>query len=329
MNKRSISLPFFKSIINLTIFSKTSETSSSSKILTNLVFPTFKFAFFTKIAFFLLLINLNSCYEPEEGCLDLTSTNFDLDADEPCVDCCTYPKLKIRFNNKWQYADTLVAFTTDTFYLDVNNDPFRIERIRFYWSDYQLVLNDGSKIATTDLIDIKVANGADTSTINIVDHFMLADVNSSTDNFTLGSIRPNGILQGLNTNFGIDRPANSAITDDFTSTHVLAPQLGNMNYGSEEGYIFAKIELFKDTTATDTIPYIINVFGDNALRNLTLDLPVPVILTEGFNPLLIIETDFAKWFDGINIRTGDTSTIQTQIVDNIAESFTLKEVLAN
>lgn len=281
------------------------------------------------IIIILFSLFFTSCYEPVEGCLDRSATNFDLDADEQCLDCCTYPSLKIQFDNKWNFPDTLAAFSTDSVFHDALDKPFRIERIRFYWSNYHLEMDGGTTLPTTDLIDLKIPDGTDTATINVVDHFLLADISSSKSSLTLGSIEPEGILYGLSTDFGIARPENSAITSELATSHALAPQIGKMNYGSEIGYVFAKIELYRDTISTDTIPVVVNIHGDTALRSLYLPLPVPVILIEGFNPLLVIETDFSKWFEGIDIRNSDTTTLQTQIVNNIAESFTLKEIYAD
>ena len=271
---------------------------------------------------------LTACYEPVEDCLDRRATNFDISADEPCPDCCTYPKLKIRFDNKWQYPDTLLAFRTDTVFYDALNQPFRINRIRFYWSGFRLVLDSGEELPITDLIDIKIPNGIDTMTLNVVDHFLLADINSSTDNLTLGTIVPEGMMTGFKTYFGIADPANKAFISEIPKNHVLAPQLGNLNYDTDIGYVFAQIEYFQDTIAVDTIPVIINIFGADALKSLSFDLPMPVKLIEGFNPQLVIETDFAHWFEGVNVRLGDTLAIQTQISNNIEGSFTLKDVLS-
>jgi len=280
------------------------------------------------ISLFIISFSLTACYEPTEGCLDRRATNFDISADEPCPDCCTYPTLKIRFDNKWQYPDTLLAFRTDTVFYDVLNQPFRINRIRFYWSNFKLLLDNGGELSITDLIDIKIPDGTDTMTLNVIDHFLLADINSSTNNLTLGTIVPEGVMTGFKTDFGIADPVNKAFISEIPEGHVLSPQLGNLNYDTDLGYVFAQIEYFQDTTAADTIPVIINIFGADALKPLSFDLPTPVMLTEGFNPQLVIETNFAHWFEGVNVRLGDTTTIQAQISNNIEGSFVLKEVLS-
>ena len=79
----------------------------------------------------LMAVLLSACYEPTEGCLDVRATNFDLDADEGCADCCTYPELSLRFENVWVYPDSVAPLRLHTFYVDAVGNPFRFERIRF------------------------------------------------------------------------------------------------------------------------------------------------------------------------------------------------------
>jgi hypothetical protein len=41
------------------------------------------------------IMTVMSCYEPQEGCLDQLSSNFDALADNECAECCTYPNIEI------------------------------------------------------------------------------------------------------------------------------------------------------------------------------------------------------------------------------------------
>ncbi|MGH1435960.1 MAG: MbnP family protein [Lewinella sp.] len=280
------------------------------------------------VLFLLTVFCLTGCYEPTPGCLDTRATNFDLDADEACPDCCTFPQLRVRFNNIWTYQDTAISLRLDTFFHDVNNNPFRLQRIRFYWSDLQLNLSDGTTLEITDSLDISIANGSDTSMIYVRDDYLLADIDRATRNITLASIETSGMLASLSTTFGIKEPVNSTVTTSVSTSHPLAPQSGQMNLGATAGYIFAKIEYFQDTTSIDTIPRVINIFGSDFLRELQLDLPTPTTFIEGFDPILVIENDVSRWFTGIDVRQADTIALKNQFVDNLTQSFTLLEVLA-
>lgn len=282
-----------------------------------------------RIIFFLsCLLCLVGCYEPTEGCLDTRATNFDLDADEACPDCCTFPALQIQFNNVWVYTDEVASLRLDTFYLDANDNPFRFQRIRFYWSNLRLQLANGETLTITDSLDLSIANGTDTSMIEVRDDYLLADIDRATRSVSLNSLVPSGTLASLQATFGISDPVNRAVTTSVSSSHPLAPQAGQMNLGSETGYIFAKIEFFQDTITTDTTPRVINIYGQDFLQELTLDLPVPTTFIEGFDPVLVIENDISRWFSGINVRQTDTTALKNQFVDNLTQSFQLLEVLA-
>jgi hypothetical protein len=280
------------------------------------------------VLFLLVVFCFSGCYEPTPGCLDTRATNFDLDADEACPDCCTFPQLRVRFDNIWSYQDTMVALRLDTFYVDANNNPFRLQRIRFYWSDLQLQLSSGETLTITDSLDLSIANGSDTSMLTVRDDYLFADIDRATRNVTLNTIEPSGVLTSLMATFGIQEPVNRAVTTSVSNSHALAPKSGQMNLGAEVGYIFAKIEYFQDTTAIDTVPRIINIYGTDFLRELQLDLPTPMTFIEGFDPVLVIENDVSRWFSGINVRQADTTALKNQFVDNLTQSFQLIQVLA-
>ena len=274
----------------------------------------------------LLIVLLSACYEPTEGCLDVRASNFDLDADGPCADCCTFPELNLRFNNVWSYADTTVSFGLDTFYLDVQDHPFLIDRIRFYWSNIRLQLTNGEVLRIQDSLDISIAEAGDTSMTTILDDIALAEISGSSRTVQVGTVIPDGTLLGLRTTFGISDPTNKAITTSVSTSHPLAPQAGQMNFGSDLGYVFAKIEYFTDTMATDTMA--INLYGSDFIRELSLDLSAPMMFVDGFNPTLVIEQDISRWFEGIDARSTDTIALKNQFVQNLTQSFLLTELLA-
>jgi hypothetical protein len=273
-----------------------------------------------------IVFSLVACYEPVEGCLNPRASNFDLDADEACSDCCTLPELKITFNAVWSDAEESQVLRLDTFYTDALGQAWRFKRLRFYWSGLSLEKTDGSLLLIQDSLTIAIAAGADTSTIVIRDDIVLADIVGASRRFTVGTIEANGFMSRLNGFLGIAQPANRAVTTSVPSTNPLAPQLGKMNFGSENGYVFAKLEYYQDTIATDTIAREINIFGEDVLTAFSLDLPLPMQLVEGFDQVLLIEQDIARLFDGINVRLADTSLLKVQFVNNLTQSFQLLEV---
>ncbi|MEL6655126.1 MAG: MbnP family protein [Bacteroidota bacterium] len=283
----------------------------------------------TGLCCLLMAALLSACYEPTEGCLDVRATNFDLDADEACADCCTFPSLNLRFSNVWTYPDTTVSLRLDTFYVDAAGNPFRFDRIRFYWSNLRLVTSTGETLRIIDSLDLSIAEGGDTSMITILDDIALADIGGSTETVSLGTLEPSGTLTQLQATFGIEDPTNKAVTTSVSTSHPLAPQAGQMNLGSDLGYIFAKIEYFQDTTSIDTIPREINLYGNDFRQDLMLDMLAPTPFIEGFNPTLVIEQNITKWFEGIDVRSTDTTALKNSFVENLTQSFTLTSLLAN
>lgn len=280
---------------------------------------------------FLLHLSLTGCYEPVEGCLDPSATNFDLDADEACPDdCCQYPDLQVRFQHVWTYPDTILALRLDTFYHDGLDQAFRIEQIRYYWSDVTAIRPDGSALLTTDSVELDLVIAGDTIRNQLIlDNYLLARAGPSTTTYTIGEIVPTGDVSQLIAQFGIPEPVNSAVETSLPSSHPLGPQISQMNLGTDIGYVFAKLELYRDTLAADTTPLVLHLTGEDFLRPLSLDLPAPAMLFEGTNPIFLIETNYTQWFEGVDIRSTDTTSMKQIIVNNIANSFTFLELQTN
>lgn len=273
------------------------------------------------------LLALAACYEPEQGCLDSRATNFALDADEACDDCCTYPQLRVRFSHRWETADTAFNFQADGVYTDGLGQAFRIQRIRFYWSDISLSRPSGDPLLPRDSILIDYVQGGDTTELMVADNFALAAAGASATTATIGTVQPEGTVVGLGATFGIGEPANSAsvTSPEFGSSHPLSPQAGRMNLGADRGYVFAKIELLPDTAVNDTL--VLHLFGDAYRRDLQLPLPAATPLLEGFAPRANVTVNYASWFQGVDVRASDTTAMKQQIVNNLTQAFTFTELI--
>lgn len=271
----------------------------------------------------LLLLSLSACYEPTEGCLNPRATNFDLDADEACSNCCSFPELSVVFSHVWDYGDTIVSLSTDTFYLDKNNQPWRFKRARFYWSAVALQRSSLGELQITDSITFSVANMGDTTSISTLDDYLLIDTDDGSSTTTIGALEPEGTLEQLNVRFGLSPDVNRALSTSVPDDHPLAPQLGNLNYGTETGYVFAKLEFYKDTIATDTVAVEVNIFGDAFSEEFMLPLSSPTAFVEGFDPQLTVQVDFAAWFNNLDLRNADTTSLKAEFVNNMTNTFQL------
>ncbi|MEZ4987179.1 MAG: hypothetical protein R2795_19415 [Saprospiraceae bacterium] len=50
-------------------------------------------------------------------------------------------------------------------------------------------------------------------------------------------------------------------------------------------------------------------------------------LVDGYNPTVVVQHDIARLFQGINVRSTDTTALKQQFVSNCTASFTALEVL--
>jgi hypothetical protein len=89
--------------------------------------------------------------------------------------------------------------------------------------------------------------------------------------------------------------------------------------------VYQFIELFRDTTAADTIPEQLRIGTFANLQQ--VQLPVGGEKIPGFNLKVVIQIDYSKWLAGINVATDSNAELQQIIVGNTAEAFSLQEIV--
>lgn len=278
----------------------------------------------------LLLLLLSACYEPVEGCLDITATNFQVDADEPCPDnCCTYPSIKLAIDHCYEIAtDSFVTLNYgDSIYIDGVGNPFRINGIQFYLSEFQIVSTTGAPFGVQDSLEVEQIDpiNGDTTLVTLEDNFLLLNPVVKNVNITLGENRTVGNFSGIRFKLGLDMPANYTNPSSLNDNHPLALQNDNMYASPEEGYIFYKVGLFDGIGVEDTIPKITEIIGANNLRE--VELATPFTIDEGFDVTISIRIDYEDWFKSLDIiECLQTGTLEEKIVENIAQSFSVIEV---
>lgn len=265
-----------------------------------------------------------SCYEPKEGCLDAEATNFDANADELCPNCCEYPTLSLSFLHKIATSDTTSTnlVYNDSAYTVDGTHFFKINQIRFYISDVQLIHTDGSLYTTTDSIELKIPqNSGDTSNISVPNNYILVDRNNFQDN-TLGNFRKSGNFEGLQFQLGVIEPANHADPNQLSDNHPLSLQEESMHWSTDSGYIFNQIALFPDTIVTDSI--VVNYGTNEWLRPVSLQ--GTFFIPQGFDVTLVLQINYLEWFRNINFQTDTKPEMAAKIADHVAASFSFVEV---
>jgi hypothetical protein len=270
--------------------------------------------------YFLVILSFgilqSSCNDDEEGCLDTQATNFDVTADIACNSCCTYPTLSFRINHV--YDSITNNFVLSGTYLDAIDSPYLVSAIQYYISDVQLVRADGSEVGVTDILDLTFF---DNTIASVEDNFSLIKKSiGSYNSVDIGTINTNGNFTKIRFNVGVNNPANYAVIGSMPDEHALSAQTESMHLDITEGYIFNKIQIVKDTTTNDITTYEIS--GDNNLVSVELDYPIS--LESGYDLGLIVYLDYKKLFESIDFQNDDDNTIQTKIVTNTANAFSIE-----
>ena len=283
---------------------------------------------FIIITSFIILIA--GCQTPSEGCLDIDATNFDAAADESCMDCCTYPKLKLKIlhsvtSTGTMQQDTCITHSVDSVFTNGGNNYFKIKDISFYLSDIQLVTPSGAVAEVEDRITLSVYDDliAQTSKDTIVKNdFVL--VERGAFSYTLGKFRAPGMYAKVRFKIGIPPALNSTDVDTLVTTHALSGSKG-MHFDTRgQGFVFQKFIVVKDTmtSLTETSTYEIGQIFTNAIE---VELDFSKVFDPGFDVEIPLKVNYTTWLKGINFATDTEASIKSAIVNNAAEAFTIGE----
>ncbi len=253
------------------------------------------------------MLSTSGCMQ-EEGCLDAEASNFSVSADKDCAaECCEYPKLDIRF---FALAGG-GGFSTNTFYLDAAGTPFRIENIRFFISDVQLLRADGTQVGVKDTVTLQPAE------TRVEDNYALTQLN--TFSYEIGDIAGYGDFVGVRFNVGLDSTANAVEPELMPEGHPLGIQQDTMYVDSEEGYAFSKIDIAVAVADTTTQTY--NITGNDNLATVSLTNTFSFLKT--FGTEVQLNVDYLQLFDTVDFLNDDENIIIQKIVNNTPAAFSI------
>ncbi len=217
---------------------------------------------------------LLGCYEDSTGCLDPDADNYDLLADQACVDCCTFPALSVRVSSVWQDTAVVVGRT----YTDGFGHAFQFVRFRYYLGDLRLTSADA---ALADPSRTVALVAADNSPLSLNGNYLLASLTTTTT--PVGTLRTgSSTLTGLSGTYGLaDRYRTVAPTLAPTGD-ALRTQPGRLNFNDGRGYVQARLEYTRspggDTLSVSTygsLPFLLD-FGQGVTPARGFDLRVDV-----------------------------------------------------
>ncbi len=274
---------------------------------------------------FLLLGLLPSCYEPESGCLDNEALNYSLDADRSCSDCCEYPSLRLDVQHRFT-RDSLVQgiLPSNTVHIDDFDQAFRFKSIRFFLNKLHLLDASGNPLMVEEELPLVVIEGSRIRLDTVEDNFALVDVSNLSD-YTIGTIRGGGQFNGLSFDLGLTDPASKADIDEVPVDHPLdAPEL---YLSDEEGYVFFKMELYRDTTQATLDSVSVQIDRTTSLPD--FNFPIDFFLNPGFNSEVVLRINYADLLAGVNVRTDSAEEMYQKIVNNLTNSFLVIDVTAD
>jgi hypothetical protein len=255
------------------------------------------------------MAGLSTCYTPREGCLDIAASNFDATADENC--CCVYPNLRLQVE---QVFDTL-NFIENRIY-QTGNTYFRIKNVVFYLSDFELVQNSlVYRVSDTVVLSVFNAPG-DTVKTTFLDDFLLLR-RENIDN-AIGVFPPTGTFEKIRFRIGLNTSANTTLPSRAPTGHPLAPQNDTLWRGNIDKFVFAKMIVSGDTSAS-AIPDTLR-FTAADLPNIIFEQNTTLEHEPGYDFIVGLKIDYKVLFQNVD-WSAPASAIKLTIRDNLAAAL--------
>lgn len=270
---------------------------------------------YASVIFITGLLFLSGCYQPKEGCLDLSATNFDANADKDC--CCTYPQLRLNITQRYGAN----PFTENGLYLDAANHPFYLRNVSYYLSDFE-ILQQGKKYKTLDTIGLYALQPGTGQLARLIfrDDFVL--VRRSSVNNDAGVTRQEGIFNGLRFRLGVTDSAQWVLPNRAPTSHPLYQQTDSL-WRQPNGYVFLQLIVARDTTRNkpnDTLSFSRKDLPGFFIEETGLSIHKKL----GANLEFSMLADYQKMLEGINWTVGDKNTWKNQIKANLIRTFSVK-----
>lgn len=266
------------------------------------------------IAGLIIALTTSSCYEPQQGCLDVRAVNYYAGADENC--CCRYPKLMLTSD---QVFDSLL-FRLDSLYPADNGDLFRIKNIVFYISDVELG-NAAETVRTSDSLQFRLFNTIQQDTVR---QWLRDDATlirrSPLDN-QVATVIEDGYFDRIKFRIGLSEDLNKVIPALAPASHPLYTQRENLHTNNE--YVFLRAVIVRN--------------NDPALTPDTLDLTasdIPELFVEsqgsffhepGRDFRLVLHADWSRLFNGIDLSVYDIPQWKIKMASNLNDVFSVSQ----
>ena len=191
-----------------------------------------------RLLFGLILLSLTACYEEVTGCLNPDAANYDLQADEACGDCCTFPSLAVRVTPQW---DGVPVVAGTRYPYGTQGDSFTLLRFRFYLGELQLVAGQDLLAAPERAVELFTLTSGVATPVALNGNYLLATTAPNTTNIGTVAIGTRG-LTGLTGTYGL--PDRYRVVEPFLAptNDALRTQPGRLNFNDGRGFVQARLE---------------------------------------------------------------------------------------
>lgn len=263
---------------------------------------------YMKLLFVLLFsMLLYSCYSPEDGCLDPESTNYSIDGDFQCEDCCVYPILKLSIFHESRD-------TTFTLKDVVRNDLGQQVSL----IDFVCLLSDFKITSSGNIFEIQDSVSLPIDDLPLMAKDDVIRVSRSDFTYDVGTIVYTGSTDELAFRIGLSEELNENGATIENEDHPLTNDMDSLYIEESGTYVFQRIKLAQGNNFIDTVIYDVTIPVD-------VSFGVEYESVRGKNKELIIEAQYDHWFDGIDFNLMSPDEIGEKIGENSVNVFRFKE----
>ena len=263
-------------------------------------------SFWLWIAGVFTFIQFNSCYSPVDGCLDPEATNYSINADNPCDDCCNFPVLDVSIFH--ENMDTTFRLN-DTITNDLDQKISLLDYV-YLLSDFKVYIGE-EVYNVIDSVSLDVESGTALGKDDII--------RVDRDNFTyeIGTIIFDGNTDSMSFRIGLNDLLNENPFTSEISNHPLTNDPDSLYQEVTDTYVFQRIKVAQGADFLDTVIYDISTAYETVF---TLN----ETSVRGEDKTFVIAAQYNKWFDGIDFETMSHSEIEERIGENSVKLFDQK-----
>ncbi len=245
------------------------------------------------------LLLLTGCVTRERGCLDIAASNFDLDADQACDDCCVYPVATLTLTQQYDGFNFRIS---DTLY-DTNGSPYKIRDMKYILSSWSWT--DDHQRYTVDSVGFTCATGE----VVIPSDILLIDTRQFV--YTIGSFRLFPEIDSVFLTIGF--PQALECVDPFNdSTQVILSNQSALWDSVNMSRAAVRMIVQRDLTMEVFDTLFVHMNEDIGLLYSYQFVP-------GFDPKIRLTVDYTLWFSDVDIT--DLTTFITSVRTHAPMSF--------